>query len=81
MVIWELNGNQFEFTPGEFDDLGGDLRVSGLFERLRQTRPALLDQIRVLFAPETEEEEKELEYLLERSFLDLQQKLGHLRPD
>lgn len=75
MVIWELNGNQIDFTPDEFEELGGDLRESGLFERLRRTRPALLSQILALYGPESEEEEKELEYILERSFLDLQRKL------
>lgn len=79
MVIWELNGNQFEFTPDEFRDLGLALREQGLFGSLKQGRPALLNQILALFAPETEEHEKELEYLLEQSFLDLQGKLDRLR--
>ena len=79
MVIWELDGNQFEFTPSEFEDLSRDLREEGLFEGLKTTRPALLAQILTLGRPETEEEEKELEYILEQSFLDLQQKLDMLR--
>ena len=75
-VIWELEGNQIEFTPAEFRDLMDGLLKSGLFAHLKQERPALLDQIHALYSDHlgSSDDEKELEYLLERCLFGLEQK-------
>ncbi len=77
-VIWELNGNQFEFTLDEVKEFARPVREQGLFAALNHARPALRQHFLAIFGPGSPEEEKELEYMLEQSFFDLQQKVDRL---
>jgi len=76
-VVWELRGNQLEFTLSEFRDLIASLGKKRLFSYLREERPALLSQIQTLYADRigSDEEEKELEYLLESCLFGFERKI------
>ena len=76
-IYWELEGNQIEFTLQEFEELIQGQVETGLFNFLRNVRPALLDWIFSIYREtmESDEEEKELEYILEQCLFGLEQKV------
>ena len=77
LVVWLLEGNQFEFTEVEFAELVESLTGDGLFEILKRDRPALADQIKNIFpeAASDPAEFEKLEFALEQRLLDLSMSL------
>ena len=73
-VQWFLEGNQLDFTLGEFEMLVQGIRSEGLFACLERERPALLDQLLAICRP-LFEEDADLQFILEQTFLDLAHKL------
>lgn len=72
ILIWELRGNQLEFTVDEFREIIDGIRGMGLIPFLDRERPALRDQLLCIFKDFQEDEGgEELQYLLEQSLLEI----------
>ncbi len=78
IVTWFVEYHTFEFTVDELKDMVQAIRASRLFVHLDETRPALSGQLRAI-RPEidAEMEERDFEFLLEQSLLDLAQRFRH----
>ena len=77
LIVWDLEGDQLEYTPAEFQELIRSLAGDRLFATLELSRPALLLRIRARFAERCRdpEDEKELEHRLEECLFALERKV------
>jgi hypothetical protein len=74
LVVWILEGEEIDFTEGEFADLVFHLKRRKLFAYLREARPAVLDALQIRFRKSIEElglEDEDLESRLETALVDL----------
>ena len=69
-ILWKLEGLELDFSLAEFQDLVEGVKEGGLFEYLRQERPALLLQLETL-CEDLRIEREDRETLLEQSLFDL----------
>lgn len=79
LVVWILEGEEIDFTEGEFSDLVINLKRRKLFDYLREARPALLDALQIRFRKPLEElglEDEDLESRLETALVDLSYRVG-----
>lgn len=78
IVTWFVEYHTFEFTVDELKDMVQAIRTSRLFLYLNESRPALAGQLRAIRAEvDSDLEERDFEFLLEQSLLDLAQRVSH----
>lgn len=79
-IIWQLQDQQLDFGLSEFAELTAFLKQGGLFDYLKENRPALLSTLHEIFRPELEQgiwESDDLEYNLEIALRNLALRLEH----
>ncbi|MCB1316225.1 MAG: hypothetical protein KDK34_22610 [Leptospiraceae bacterium] len=49
LVVWQIEGEEIDFTRSEFEEILAALRQQRLFAILKEMRPALADQLLAIF--------------------------------
>lgn len=49
LVVWQIEGEEIDFTRSEFEEILAALRQQRLFAILKEMRPALADQLLTIF--------------------------------